>query len=386
MCRLGANCGQSRLRNAVIAPQSTVDHLFLRWLDEALLTESVERAVKGAGSKLEAATREPLYFTDDAVAVKFLIGQGGQGQESRFTHRVVVHIFSMYQEPIYINLFNLILQEYTPRRFSWGSPISREATVLTMASGVQLPGRVIFLNGGSSAGKTTLGRALQSAMPGPWLLLGIDLLIWTLPPEMINDPDGLSIHEGVITRGQLFWPLYRGFQHAVAALARSGVDVLIDDLTLDGLVDQQRWNNALDGLDVCWVGVRCAPQIAAEREARRATRLPGIARHQAESVHAGVHYDVEIDTGALDLHQELSVIAEALWQRWSLIVATDSNPKSTTLPRQRGCRRDNPSGPMGVLTNMRQFTLIWSPQNARLGTTTVHLRLGDVPFVVDSYA
>jgi chloramphenicol 3-O phosphotransferase len=201
-----------------------------------------------------------------------------------------------------------------------------------MARGVEQPGRVLILNGGSSAGKTTLGRALQSAMPGPWLLLGIDLLIWTLPPEMINHPDGLSVHEGVITRGQLFTPLYEGFQYAVAALGRSGVDVLVDDLTLDGLVDQQRWNNALQGLDVCWIGVRCAPQIATDRESRRGTRLPGIARHQADSVHAGVHYDVEVDTGALGLNEELSVIAEALWQRWSLLVATESSPKAALPP------------------------------------------------------
>ena len=201
-----------------------------------------------------------------------------------------------------------------------------------MTPGVEQPGRVVILNGGSSAGKTTLGRALQSAMPGPWLLLGIDLLIWTLPPEMINDPDGLSVHEGVITRGHLFMPLYEGFQHAVAALACSGVDVLVDDLTLDGLVDQQRWNNALQGIDMFWVGVRCAPQIAAERESRRGTRLPGIARHQAESVHAGVHYDIEVDTVVLDLREELSVIAGALWRKWSLLVATESNPKQTLPP------------------------------------------------------
>ena len=128
------------------------------------------------------------------------------------------------------------------------------------------PGRVIVLNGGSSAGKTTLGRRLQSAFPDTWLLLGIDLLIWTLPPEMINDPNGLSVHEGVINRGDLFMSLYGGFQPAVGALARSGVNVLLDDLTLDGVVDQQRWDDALLGLDVLWVGVRCAPAIAAGRE------------------------------------------------------------------------------------------------------------------------
>ena len=72
------------------------------------------------------------------------------------------------------------------------------------------PGRILFLNGGSSAGKTTLGRSLQSVLSDPWLLLGIDLLIWTLPPEMIDDPEGLSVSEGVITGG-LFMSLYAAF-------------------------------------------------------------------------------------------------------------------------------------------------------------------------------
>jgi chloramphenicol 3-O-phosphotransferase len=79
-----------------------------------------------------------------------------------------------------------------------------------VTGGDNQPGRVVILNGGSSAGKTTLGRSLQSALPDTWLLLGIDLLIWTLPPRMINDADGLSVHEGVIVRGDLFMlPLCR---------------------------------------------------------------------------------------------------------------------------------------------------------------------------------
>jgi chloramphenicol 3-O phosphotransferase len=191
---------------------------------------------------------------------------------------------------------------------------------------------VIILNGGSSAGKTTLGRGLQSALPDTWLLLGIDLLIWALPPELINDVDGVWVHEGVITRGELFMSLYSGFQIAVASLARSGVNVLLDDLTLEGVADQERWNDALKGLDVCWVGVRCDPEIAAEREARRGSRLPGIARHQAESVHAGVRYDVEVDTGVLDQREAMTLIAESMGRSWSIPVPPLSNQRSTLPP------------------------------------------------------
>ena len=181
--------------------------------------------------------------------------------------------------------------------------------------------------------------ALKAMKPNPREIVTRMNWLWIILRRQPGPVRSLSIHRchrlerrPPIRLGQLFMPLYGGFQYSVAALARSGVDVLVDDLTLDGLVDQQRWNNALQGLDVCWIGVRCAPQIAAERESRRGTRLPGIARHQAESVHAGVHYDVEVDTDALDLYEELSVIAEALWRRWSLRITTESSPKPTLPP------------------------------------------------------
>jgi chloramphenicol 3-O phosphotransferase len=177
-------------------------------------------------------------------------------------------------------------------------------------------GRIIILNGGSSAGKTTLARALQARFPEPWLLLGIDLFIWTLPPDLINDPTGLSVRDGVITRGDTFLSLYSGFQAAVAALCRTGVNVLLDDVALDGAADPRRWNDALEGLEVFWIGVRCDPEIATKREMQRRSRLPGVARHHALSVHSGVSYDVEVDSGHLALPEEISVIADALTRRW----------------------------------------------------------------------
>ena len=45
-----------------------------------------------------------------------------------------------------------------------------------------------------------------------------------------------------------------------------------------------------------WVGVRCAPEVAAEREIARGDRAAGMAAGQAETVHQGVVYDIEIDT------------------------------------------------------------------------------------------
>jgi chloramphenicol 3-O phosphotransferase len=176
----------------------------------------------------------------------------------------------------------------------------------------------------------------------PWLLVGIDLLIWTLPPEMINHPDGLCVRDGIISRGELFMALYGGFQTAVAALAGGGVSVLVDDITLDGRADQERWNQALHGVPVCWVGVHCAPEIAAAREAGRESRLPGIARHQARSVHEGVRYDVEVETGTSDLHGELIVIAAWLSRTWKITMS----PLSTHEPGVPPLSAWSPGGPV----------------------------------------
>ncbi len=174
----------------------------------------------------------------------------------------------------------------------------------------------MVLNGGSSSGKTSLARMLQADLGGSWMLVGIDLFLWTLPSRLFADPAGISVEAGVITRGAEFMRLYESFQHGIAALATSGADVLVDDVLLDGRIDQDRWKAALRELDVCWVGVRCAADIAEARESKRGDRITGAARVQADAVHRGVVYDFEIDTGELDAASAAFAVAQRLRDRW----------------------------------------------------------------------
>jgi len=186
-------------------------------------------------------------------------------------------------------------------------------------------GRVIVLNGGSSSGKTTIARKLQETLDGSWVLVGIDLFIWMMPPRLMHEADGLDIVDGVLTPGEEFTRLYAAFRGAVATLAREGVDVIVDDVTLDAARDQQRWHGALAGLDVCWVGVRCAADTVAAREAARGDRPPGIAQRQATAVHEGMRYDLEVDTDAHDLAHCLGAITDAVRSRWSVPSTIASN-------------------------------------------------------------
>lgn len=65
---------------------------------------------------------------------------------------------------------------------------------------------------------------------------------------------------------------------------------------LAGARSQERWRKVLDGLDVLWVGVRCEAAVAAGREIVRGDRVRETAERQAELVHQGVVYDLEVDT------------------------------------------------------------------------------------------
>jgi chloramphenicol 3-O phosphotransferase len=179
-------------------------------------------------------------------------------------------------------------------------------------------GRLLVLNGGSSAGKTTLARKLQSSLDGPWVLFGIDAVMWTLPVDMVGDPAGLQITDGTIRRGPDFMRLYAGFQRAVATLVSSGIDVIVDEVFLDGVDDQSRWTEALGDLPACWVAVRCDPDTAEMREQERGDRPPGIARKQAASVHRGVRYDIEIDTSVTNVVDSVILLADDVRRRWSI--------------------------------------------------------------------
>lgn len=154
-----------------------------------------------------------------------------------------------------------------------------------------------MLNGGSSSGKTALTRALQEVLDGYWLRLGVDTLIDAAPPRLLRTGEGLVLAaDGTVSAGPDYAELERAWMNGVAATAAAGARVLIEDNFLGGPTMQERWRQVLADLVVGWVGVRCAADVAAERELSRGDRIAGMATHQATSVHEGVQYDLEVDT------------------------------------------------------------------------------------------
>ncbi|WP_069771435.1 chloramphenicol phosphotransferase [Streptomyces sp. LUP30] len=126
--------------------------------------------------------------------------------------------------------------------------------------------QVIVPNGGSSSGKSGIDAGITFAADG-----------------------GVSV-------GQEFRALDAAWAQGVAAMARAGAGIVVDDVFLGGAASQRRWREALDGLPVLWGGVRCEEAVAAGRETARGDRIPGTAAAQARTVHEGAVHDLEVDT------------------------------------------------------------------------------------------
>lgn len=172
---------------------------------------------------------------------------------------------------------------------------------------------VIFLNGCTSSGKSSIAIALQAQLTAPYLRMGIDDAFATVPLKYHQNTDGFYFdrdERGLVrlNMGPVGQSVLRAHRHAAAAAARSGVNIILDEVLLsrDMLAD---WIELLEGLDVFMIGVRCELDELERREVARGDRLAGQARGQFELVHTGVVYDIEVETTSSDAETAAAAIA-----------------------------------------------------------------------------
>ena len=154
-------------------------------------------------------------------------------------------------------------------------------------------GQVILLNGPSSAGKSSLSRALQA------LLLeehGQHSLVLSMDQLLRAATGGQESVLAALDKTGL--PLIETFHAAIAAAARAGAWVIADHV----IGESPRWVDdlfhRLHGLPVLAVQVECAPQELRRRELHRRDRSPDWphAARQARQIHAALRADVRVDT------------------------------------------------------------------------------------------
>lgn len=151
---------------------------------------------------------------------------------------------------------------------------------------------MIFLNGASSSGKSTLAKALQRALPEPFLHVSSDHLV---AGGML--PDRRDAAGPFAWWDQLRPRFFAGFHRCLPAFAAAG-----NDLIVEHVIEFASWRHdlarLLAGLDVFLVGVHCDLAEIDRRERARGDRRRGEGRTHVETdlIHSFGAYDFEVDT------------------------------------------------------------------------------------------
>jgi len=170
---------------------------------------------------------------------------------------------------------------------------------------------IIFLNGTSSSGKTTVLNALQKKLQEPYLDMGIAKFIWMLPSQYLDRPLWDEFLGKALHSGPLGLILFSGMHHAIAAAASRGNNILADHVFVEKVwVDECA--NLFAEANACRIGVKCPLEVVEKREADRKDRTLGQARLQYDVIHKYVKYDLEVDTSLLNSEECADKIIERL--------------------------------------------------------------------------
>jgi chloramphenicol 3-O phosphotransferase len=148
---------------------------------------------------------------------------------------------------------------------------------------------IIWLNGTSSSGKSTLSKELQSVLQDHFMHVCFDTFYQMLPKRFKPSSEGDSKY---VERVHL------GFEYSIPALARAG-NRLIVDYPFHYSDSLPRCIELVSAYKVLYVGAFAPIDILERRESERGDRKIGLARRQASTIHINSEYDVEVDTHEL---------------------------------------------------------------------------------------
>ncbi|MFE7168704.1 chloramphenicol phosphotransferase CPT family protein [Streptomyces sp. NPDC057616] len=160
-----------------------------------------------------------------------------------------------------------------------------------------MPGLIIFLNGTSSSGKSSIAKELLHTLDEPYFHMPVDAFHAMRTRREISQEE----LPAVLRR------TWMGYHRAVAGMAAAGNNVVVDHV----LSEEWRLPDCLElfgAAHVVLVGVHCSPEELERREQARGDRPAGLAAMQFQRVHAHGVYDLECDTttaSALDCARQI---------------------------------------------------------------------------------
>ncbi len=161
---------------------------------------------------------------------------------------------------------------------------------------------VIFLNGASSSGKTSIAKELLRTLKEPYFYLSIDHFLEPAMPLNINmdSENDIRIIDQAIS----------GFNKALGAYSES-----INFIIVDHVLQHKSWltevATSLKSIEVFFVGVTAPLDILEMREQKRTDRQSGTAKAQVEVLNS-YQYDLILNTAELSPEEAARKIISTL--------------------------------------------------------------------------
>lgn len=166
---------------------------------------------------------------------------------------------------------------------------------------------IIYLNGASSSGKSSIARELQKLTHQPLFYFSIDTLLYSLAPDILEGIQGNKPLKSEINWGDVF----EGYFECVAVLQQSGNSVIADCPVYSEAL-QELFNRSLAGeSEKLVVGLDCPLPVLEAREKQRKDRKVGLAKRHHSAIHDYMEYDLKVDSA----NQTPVQIAKALAQK-----------------------------------------------------------------------
>lgn len=141
--------------------------------------------------------------------------------------------------------------------------------------------KIIILNGTSSAGKTSIAKALQDKADDVFLHFKMDVFWYMVPTKIEANSKNLPHMKLAIL-------------DSAKALLDRGHNVILDIVCTPENIDILRQN--FTDHDTYFIAVKADLETINKRERERGNRKIGLAQSQFDKIHTGIDYDFEIDT------------------------------------------------------------------------------------------
>lgn len=147
-------------------------------------------------------------------------------------------------------------------------------------------GKIVFLSGLTSTGKTSICRELEKRKQYSYFILGFDLFEETIPEWSYTD--------------ERYAKAIIAMYHAAKSFSDQGQDVIIDGLIMNFLGLDHHYSllkEIFEGYPLIIIDIHCDMDILRQRNIERGDRRENQSEMQSLCVDKDVKYDYHIDSG-----------------------------------------------------------------------------------------